>query len=101
MYKVQSSHFVKNKVGATLVSSLSQDGEQKNLIVTVINPKDSENIEQVIDASSALKRLSDEFDRAEALRFDVEVEINEENHELTAIVGSSIYKVQPTELNFY
>ena len=101
MYKVQSSHFVKNKAGATLVSSLSQDGEQKNLIVTVINPKDSENVEQVIDASSALKRLSDEFDRAEALRFDVEIEINEENHELTAIVGSSVYKVQPTELNFY
>ena len=101
MYKVQSSHFVKNKVGATLVASLKKDDEQKNLIVTIINPKDSENIEQVIDASAALKRLSDEFDMAEALRFDVEIEINEENHELTAIIGSSVYKIQPTELNFY
>lgn len=101
MYKVNSSHFVKNKVGATLVASLKKDDDQKNLIVTIINPKDSENIEQVIDASAALKRLSDEFDRAEALRFDVEIEINEESHELTAIVGSSVYKVQPTELNFY
>lgn len=101
MYKVNSSHFVKNKVGATLVASLKKDDEQKNLIVTIINPKDSENIEQVIDTSAALKRLSDEFDRAEALRFDVEIEINEENHELTAIVGNSVYKIQPTELNFY
>ena len=101
MYKIQKSYFVKNKVGATLVASLKQGEIDKNLIITVINPKDSENVDQVIDASSNLKRISDEFDRAQSLLFDVEIEINEESHEVTIIITDTVFKIEPTELNFY
>ncbi len=102
MYKIRSVHFVENKVGATLVASLVNHGSDiKCVTIHTVNPEDSENIGQRIDASASLRKLAEDFKDAISLKRDVDIEVDEENHEISVSINSSTLKINPTSFTIY
>lgn len=102
MYKIRSTHFVENKVGATLVASLTNStGDITCITIHIVNPEDSENIGQRIDASASLRKLASDFKDAINLKRDIEITIDEENHEITVTNNNGTLKIKPSSFNIY